>query len=222
MKVSATIGSSSRMSGAIGRPGTGGSGNTTWSATQRDSKPAASAARPRRAAASGWAQVCRLTECRPNFIGAPPDRVSYARIPNRSSASDAHAGHRGRMREIGFGQSPSRGTHDMPIRFRRRAERHVDDRVIAVGRHDGARLSTEALRRFTGLHGANAPTDLLSEHDDPAIGGPQMLEGMDGDRPLADLRFVVSRTALTGLVRVGGRQLTGEHDAAVGPPGWRH
>jgi hypothetical protein len=51
--VSATIGSSSRMSGAIGRPGIGGSGSTTWSATQSDSKPAASAARPSRAAASG-------------------------------------------------------------------------------------------------------------------------------------------------------------------------
>ena len=46
-------GSSSRMSGAIGRPSTGGSGSTTWSATQSDSKPAASAARPSRAAASG-------------------------------------------------------------------------------------------------------------------------------------------------------------------------
>jgi hypothetical protein len=52
-KVSATIGSSSRWSGAIGRPDTGGSGSTTWSATHSDSKPAASAARPTRAAASG-------------------------------------------------------------------------------------------------------------------------------------------------------------------------
>src|SRR5229473_4598162 len=67
-KVKATMGSSSRMSGAIGRPGTGGSGSTTWSATQSDSKPAASAARPTRAAASGYPQVWRLTECSPNFI----------------------------------------------------------------------------------------------------------------------------------------------------------
>ena len=71
-KVKATMGSSSRMSGAMGRPGTGGSGSTTWSATQSDSKPAASAARPKRAAASGYPQLCRLTEWSPNFIAGSP------------------------------------------------------------------------------------------------------------------------------------------------------
>src|SRR6267142_6553532 len=56
----------------MGRPATGGSGSTTWSATQSDSKPAPSAARANRAAASGYPHVWRLTECNPNFIARSP------------------------------------------------------------------------------------------------------------------------------------------------------
>src|SRR5262249_60531236 len=106
-----------------------------------------------------------------------------------------------------FRQALPRRTHQLPILFGSRAGRDIYDGVIAVGRDDGAGLSTQPLRRFTSFHGANAPADLLSEHDDPAIRGTQVLERVNSHRPLADLRFVVSGAALTGLMGVcgGGR-----------------
>src|SRR5947199_10724850 len=103
------------------------------------------------------------------------------------------------MLEIGFRQAPSRRAHELPILFRSGAGRDTDDGVVAVGRNDGAGFLTQALGRFARLHGSNAPADLLSEHDDPPISGTQVLEGVDGHRPLADLRFVVPGAALTGL-----------------------
>ncbi len=52
-KASVTTGSMMRSSGSIGDGGTRGSGSTTCSPPQSESKPAASAARATRAAPSG-------------------------------------------------------------------------------------------------------------------------------------------------------------------------
>ena len=83
----------------------------------------------------------------------------------------------------------------------------MHDGVIAVCRNDLAGFPAQAIRSLTGLDGANAPPELLPEHDDAAIGGPQVLQAVDGDRPLTDLRLVVAGLPLTGLV--GSRRRAG-------------
>src|SRR5262249_18685196 len=95
-------------------------------------------------------------------------------------------------------------------------------RIITIGRNDGPSISVDTLRIVAGLHGTNTPADLLPKHDDPAIRGTQVLQTMDGDRPLPNLRLVISRATLTGLIGARFWELAGEHDVTVGPPGWRH
>ncbi len=73
---------------------------------------------------------------------------------------------------------------------------------------------------MTGLHGPDAPSRLIPEHHDPAIGGADMLQSVDGDWPLRDLCLIVAGLPLTGLVGIRGK-LAGEHDGAIGPPGGR-
>src|SRR6185436_11181101 len=68
-KVSATMGSTMRSPGPSGEGGAWGSGSTTCSPPQSDSKPAASAARATRAAPSGYEQGPVVIENRPNLRG---------------------------------------------------------------------------------------------------------------------------------------------------------
>ena len=68
-KASATIGSVMRSSGARGDGGACGSGSTTCSPPQSESKPAASAARATRAAPSGCEQGPVVIEKRPRASG---------------------------------------------------------------------------------------------------------------------------------------------------------
>ena len=68
-KVSATMGSTMRSPGPSGEGGAWGSGSTTCSPPQSDSKPAVSAARATRAAPSGYEQGPVVIENRPNLSG---------------------------------------------------------------------------------------------------------------------------------------------------------
>src|SRR5258708_32969982 len=78
-------------------------------------------------------------------------------------------------------------------------------------------------RRGTGqwgphrLHGPDAASRLVPEHHDPAIGGADMLQSVDGDWPLRDLCLIVAGLPLSGLVRSRGK-LAGEHNGAISPP----
>src|SRR5262249_50863488 len=91
------------------------------------------------------------------------------------------------------------------------------DRVVAVRRRDRSGDPRRAIGRFPGLHGADALPELVPEHDDPSIRGPEVLEAVDGDRALTDLGLVVAGLPLTRLVSIGG-ELAGEHDIAICPP----
>ena len=53
---------------------------------------------------------------------------------------------------------------------------------------------------MAGLRGPDAASRLAPEHHDAAIGGADVLQSVDGDRPLRDLRLVVAGLSLTGLV----------------------
>ena len=53
----------------------------------------------------------------------------------------------------------------------------------------------------------------------PAIGGPKVLQAMDGNGPLTDLGLVVTGLPLARLVGVSG-ELAGEHDVTISPPRW--
>jgi hypothetical protein len=59
----------------------------------------------------------------------------------------------------------------------------------------------------------------LPEHGEPTVRGSQVLQAMDGDRPLTDLSLVVAGLPLTRFVRIGG-ELAGRHNI-VGPPSAR-
>src|SRR5262245_11150623 len=79
-KESATAGSRKGASGGAGEGGACGSGSTTCSAVQTDSKPAASAARAMRTAVSGSEHSPVLMPKSPNFIAA--SRRSAERRPD--------------------------------------------------------------------------------------------------------------------------------------------
>src|SRR5262244_3354556 len=67
------------------------------------------------------------------------------------------------------------------------------------------------------LDSANTPPELLPEHNDAAICGPQVLQAVDGNGPLTDLGLVVAGLALARLIGICG-ELAGEHDVTIGPP----
>ena len=60
-------------------------------------------------------------------------------------------------------------------------------------------------RGLARLDGANAAPDLLPKHGDAAIRGAQMLQAMDGNRPLPDLGLIVAGLPLARLVGVARR-----------------
>src|SRR5580765_352867 len=208
------------------------SGLCAWRAisTLTTSAPVPHRKPAKHAAAIAAADAGRLTACfhplgsdRP-MTGRRPcasARIRSGTLPAGALMSFASAGGQGRVLEIGLGQGPPRRTHELQILLCGWPGWYPHDCVIAIGRNDGPRVSTEALRVLSCLNGANAPPDLLSEHRDPAIRGSQVLQPMDGDRPLSDLRLIVSRAALTRLIGSAFRELAGEHDVAVGPPGRR-
>src|SRR5580693_8201314 len=71
------------------------------------------------------------------------------------------------------------------------------------------------------VHGPDAASRLAPEHPDAAIGGADVLQSVDGDRPLRDLCLIVAGLPLTGLVGFGG-QLARDHDRAIAPPRRRY
>ena len=90
--------------------------------------------------------------------------------------------------------------------------------VVAVRGND--RIGTkEALGVGAGRYRVDPPLELAAEHRNAAVAGTEMLEVVDGDRPLPDLGLVVTRLALTFFVDVAARQLGRQHQVAIEPPG---
>src|SRR5208282_712367 len=82
---------------------------------------------------------------------------------------------------------------------------------------DRAGLVAQATGFIAFSDGPYAASDLVAERGDAAIGGAEVLQAVDRDRPLRDLGFEVTGVPLTFLVGFRG-ELAGEHDAAIGPP----
>src|SRR5215510_1676523 len=121
------------------------------------------------------------------------------------------------LREIRRGQFPRGRPHKLLIFLRRRRGRNAHDGVIAIGGCNRAGIAVRPLGRLARLDRSDALPQLLAEHDDATIGGPEMLEAVNRDRPLTDLSLVVARSSLAHLVGLR-RKLTGKHDIAIRPP----
>src|SRR5712691_12850156 len=113
------------------------------------------------------------------------------------------------MFEIGLCQLPPSRAHELLVLRRRRCRRDTHDRVIAVCRNNLAGFPAQAVGSLPCLDGANTPPELLPEHNDAAIRGPQVLQAVDGNRPLTDLCLVVAGLALACLIGISG-ELAGE------------
>ena len=148
-------------------------------------------------------------------MSSPPSKLRGNARTTHAAQCDNRLGADGPA-QIRLGERPSRPPHDRAVLVGRRGRRHRHDGVVAVGRDDSAGVAKETLRILSFLDGPDAPSRLLTEHDDTAIRGAKVLEPVDGHRALPDLRLVVARASLTGLVGIGGGQLARQHDAAVG------
>src|SRR5262249_33669980 len=84
-------------------------------------------------------------------------------------------------------------------------------------RNNLAVLPAQAVGGLSCLDRTNTPPQLLPEHDDAAICGPQMLQAVDSNGSLTDLGLVVARLPLPHLVGISG-ELAGEHDVTISPP----
>jgi hypothetical protein len=74
------------------------------------------------------------------------------------------------------------------------------DRVVAVGRDDGAFFAAQIREGMAVPDGPNAAPDQVAEYADPAIGGAEMLQAVDGDGSLRDLRLIIAGMPLTFLI----------------------
>src|SRR5213593_1771798 len=104
------------------------------------------------------------------------------------------------MCEIGLRQFPPSRAHELLVLLRGRCRRDMHDRVIAVCWNNLAGFPAQAVGSLPCLHRANTPPELLPEHDDAAIRGPQMLQAVDGNGPLTDLGLIVAGLLLARLV----------------------
>src|SRR5215471_6976975 len=96
------------------------------------------------------------------------------------------------MCEVGLCQFPPSCAHELLILFCRRCQRDTHDGVIAVCWDKLAGLPAQAVGSLPRLYRTNTTSELLPEHDDTAICGPQVLQTMDGNGPLTDLGLVVA------------------------------
>src|SRR2546428_11733604 len=124
------------------------------------------------------------------------------------------------MCKIGLRQLPPCRGHDLLVFLRCWCRRDMHDGVIAVCRNNLAGFPAQAVGSLPCLDSANTSPELLPEHDDAAIRGPQMLQAVDGNGPLTDLGLIVAGLPLARLVGISG-ELAGEHDVTIGPPRWR-
>src|SRR5262249_53010852 len=109
----------------------------------------------------------------------------------------------------------------MSLRSAGRRRRHSNNRIVAISWDNCVGDVAEARGGVAGFDGPDAAPDLATEHADPAIRRAEVLQAVDRDRPLRDLRFVVSGAPLTSLVGIRG-DLPGKHNVATGPPRRRH
>ena len=123
------------------------------------------------------------------------------------------------MGEIRFCQFPPGRAHESPVILSRRCGRDAHDRVIAIRADDRVGFPAQPVRSSSVLGRSDTLAKQLPEHGDSTVRGSQVLQAMDGDRPLTDLSFVVAGLPLTRFVRIGG-ELAGRHNV-VGPPSWR-
>src|SRR3989449_9963749 len=124
------------------------------------------------------------------------------------------------MCEIGLRQFPPCRAHELLVLFCRGCRQDTHDRIIAVCRNNLAGFPAQAVGSLPCLHCANTPPELLPEHDDAAIRGPQMLQAVHGNGPLTDLGLIVAGLLLARLVGFSS-ELAGEHDVTISPPRWR-
>ena len=103
------------------------------------------------------------------------------------------------------------------VSLRRGCWYDAHDRVVAVCRDDLG-FPAQAVGVAAFLDGAYTSPDVPPKHTDLAVSGAQMLQIVDGNGPLSDLRLIISGATLAGLVRVGVWKLAREHDGAIGPP----
>src|SRR5215475_15925425 len=108
------------------------------------------------------------------------------------------------MREVGLCQFPPSRVHELSILFCRRCRRDTHDGVIAVCRDKLVGFPAQALGSLPCLYRTNTTPELLPEHDDAAICGSQVLQTVDGNRPLTDLGLVVAGLPLARFVGIRG------------------
>src|ERR1700758_5875488 len=70
---------------------------------------------------------------------------------------------------------------------------------------------------IAGTDSAYAASDLVSKHADSAVRGPEVLQTVDSDGTLRNLRLVVAGMPLPSLIGIC-RDLAREHDVAIRPP----
>src|ERR1700722_12715953 len=73
--------------------------------------------------------------------------------------------------------------------------------ILAIGRDRHARRAAYTIRFLSRSDDANALSQYLAQHGDPAIGRAEMFEGVDSDRTLRDLGVEISWDALS--LRIG-------------------
>jgi hypothetical protein len=94
------------------------------------------------------------------------------------------------MCEIGLGQFLPGHAHELPVLRRRWGRGDTHSCVVTVGRHNPAGFPVQAVESLPCLDGANASPELLPEHSDAALHGPQVLQAVDSNRRLTDLGFI--------------------------------
>src|SRR5262245_5308246 len=89
---------------------------------------------------------------------------------------------------------------ELAIGLRRGRRRRHDAGVAQVGRDRAIRLLLGVARRLTLAHEADLLAQQAPEHDHAAVGGAEVLQGVDRNWALAHLRFVVAGLFLLLLV----------------------
>src|ERR1700722_3521733 len=128
------------------------------------------------------------------------DRPAWHR--RRSQPSALPLRHQWWITEISLRQAPSGLAQQLTVRRLVLGQRAAHHCVVAIGRADRPGVTANTNRILTCLHRTRATPQLVAEHADATVGFRKMLQPVNGDRPLRDLRLVVARPALPFLVGI--------------------
>src|SRR6516225_4071430 len=92
-----------------------------------------------------------------------------------------------RMSQIGLCQFPPGRAHELSVILLRRCERDAHYGVVGVGADDRVGFPAQTVRTSSILDRADTMAQQLTEHCHSTVRHPQVLQTVDGDRPLTDL-----------------------------------